>query len=240
MKNSVTSIAALAALMIVFSCSRFGGLVKTNLFEGDNALKAANAIKDKVGGAVNVIRVEMHSDELDITIQSPKNPKDIDKWTYKNGAVTGPEPVQVMSIGNATMTGDKFDTTPIDDIGWANVPATIKKALDLSNLENAKINLISMDGQYPETADPSLKEDREKKISDMQKQNDEFGKNCVKQSNPGCLKEMMDRQKEIIDLKIGRSARKAFVLTWRLFVEGPRGRKDFWADKTGKLNEQPF
>lgn len=211
-----------------------------NLFEGDNALKAANAIKDKVGGPVNVIRVEMHSDELEITIQSPKNPKDIDKWTYKNGSVTGPEPVQVMSIGNATMTGDKYDVTPIDDIGWTNVPATIKKALDLSNLENAKVNLISMDGQYPETADPSLKEDREKKISDMQKQNDEFGKNCVKQSNPECLKEMMDRQKEIIDLKMRKSERKAFVLTWRLFVEGPRGRKDFWAKKDGTLNEKPF
>ena len=27
------------------------------------------------------------------------------------------------------------------------------------------------------------------------------------------------------------------VFTWRLFVEGPRGRKDFYADKSGKINE---
>lgn len=226
MKNIVTGILAIGALVIVLSCSRFGGLVKTDLFEGDNAAKAATAIKDKVGGPVNVIRVEMHSDELEITIQSPKNPKDIDKWTYKNGSVTGPEPVQVMSIGNATMTGDKYDTTPIDDIGWANVPATIKKAIELSNLENAKVNLISMDGQRPETADPELKAQSEK---DREAQR----KACMEKPAGGigdCLRK----------LTFGNLTGGKFVLTWRLFVEGPRGRKDFWAKKDGTLNEKPF
>ena len=79
-KNIVTCITALAALVLVLSCSRLGSVVKADLLEGDNAAKAANAIKVKVGGAVNVIRVSLRPDELEVTSQSPKNPKDIDKW----------------------------------------------------------------------------------------------------------------------------------------------------------------
>ena len=46
---------------------------------------------------------------------------------------------------------------------------------------------------------------------------------------------------KVQDLRSGNSTDKnKFVLTWRLFVEGPRGRKDFWADKNGKLNEKSF
>jgi hypothetical protein len=38
----------------------------------------------------------------------------------------------------------------------------------------------------------------------------------------------------------GTIGKSKLVFTWRLFVEGPRGRKDFWADKNGKLNEKWF
>ncbi|HEV7701582.1 MAG TPA: hypothetical protein VGO43_15230 [Pyrinomonadaceae bacterium] len=210
-------------LAAVLGCSRLGQLGgKVNLFEGDTAAKAAAAIKDKVGGPTNVIRVEMRTDEMKVTIQSPKNAKDIDEYTYKNGSVSGPEPVQVMQIGDLAMTGDKYGTTPIDEIGWANIPATVQRAIEVSKLENAKVNTLSMDAEVVTQGSPELKEQ-------LDKETDAKRDACMKSSNMGpCLQRLM----------IGQG--RPLVLTWRLFVESPRGRKDFWADKDGKLNEKAF
>src|SRR4051812_9545455 len=108
MKNKINlCLVGVCLALATLGCSKLAAVgAKVNLFEGDNAAKAADAIKAKVGGPTNVIRVEMHSDEMKVTIQSPKNAKDIDEYTYKNGSVDGPQPVQVMQIGDLSMTGD--------------------------------------------------------------------------------------------------------------------------------------
>ena len=218
-----TCLVCFCLLASVLGCSRFAQLgTKVDLFTGDNAARAAAAIKNKVGGPTNVIRVEMHTDEMKITIQSPKDPKDIDEYTFKNGSVTGPQPVQVMQIGSLSMTGDKYGTTPIDDIGWANVAATAQRAIEVSKLENAHIDLISMDAEQVTQGSPELKAQVDKEAAAKREA-------CLKSASPGdCI------------FKLTAGADRPLVLTWRLFVEGPRGRKDFWADKTGKLNEKAF
>jgi hypothetical protein len=38
---------------------------------------------------------------------------------------------------------------------------------------------------------------------------------------------------------MGTEARQ-WDLAWRIFVEGPRGRKDFYADKQGNIVENPY
>lgn len=191
MKNTFGLYVSIGTLIVSgLACNKLAAVSGVNLFEGDNAVKAASAIKTKVGAdKVNVISVELRKDQMVVTIQSPKDPKDIDKYTYKNGSVTGPEPVQVIQLGNLSMTGEKYDTTEIGDIGFTAVPDTIKQAIDASKLENANVDLISMDNEVPDGG------------------------------------------------TIGKSK---LVLKWRLFVESPRGRKDFWADKNGKLNPKAF
>jgi hypothetical protein len=180
-------------------CSMLQKMARVNLYEGDNAAQAAAKIKEKVGGEVRVIRAEVRRDRMEVTVRSNKNPKDIDKYEFKNGSVNGPEPVQVMSLGSLEMTGEKYQTMDIDEIGWAALPATVARAKELSKLENAEINLISMAFEHPVHTAP---------------------------------KDSPESKKPLGSVKL--------VFTWRLFVEGPRGRKDFWADKTGKLNETPF
>jgi hypothetical protein len=191
--------AAAVLLTAGLGCGRLAETMNVNLFEGDNAVKAAAKIKEKVGAEVKVIRAEIRKEEMEITIQSPKNPKDIDKYTFKGGKVTGPEPVQVISMGDLTMTGDKYQTTNIDEIGFAAIPATIKEAIALSELENASVDLVSMAYEHPSATTPRAEGERVKRLGQVQ-----------------------------------------LVFTWRLFVQGPRGRKDFWADKNGKLNPKPF
>lgn len=192
-------VSAFSLLFAVLGCGMLQKVATANLLEGDNAAKAAQQIKEKIGGEANVIRAEVRPDKMEVTVRSNKNPKDIDKYEYSNGTVSGPEPVQVISMGPLEMTGDKYQTVAIDDIGWAGIPATVKRAIELSNLENAEIDLVSMAFEHPTHTVPKKAGERTKPLGEVQ-----------------------------------------LVFTWRLFVQGPRGRKDFWADRSGKLNETPF
>jgi hypothetical protein len=246
MKNKISAAVATATILLVgLGCSKLALPGKVNLLEGDNAVKAVAKLKDKISAdQVNVIRVEIRKDEMELTIQSPKNPKDIDKYTFKNGVVSGPEPVQIMSIGSLEMTADKYDTTNIDEIGFTAIPETIKQAIALSELENAGVTLISMDGQSPQTGNPQLKEDRKKELDALDKEFKEKRDACFNlkgRQMAACLFEIKPLYDKAQDLRSGRGPGKTkLVLTWRLFVESPRGRKDFWADKDGKLNEKWF
>lgn len=186
-------------LVAGLGCSMLQKMAAANLHEGDNAAQAAKKIKEKIGGEVQVIRAEVRPGKMEVTVRSNKNPKDIDKYKYANGSVSGPEPVQVMTLGSLEMTADKYQTVEIDEIGWAEIPVTVARAKELSKLENAEIDLVSMAFEHPSHTLP---------------------------------KDSPEGKKPIGEAKL--------VFTWRLFVQGPRGRKDFWADKVGKLNETPF
>lgn len=186
-------------LLAGLGCSMLQKMAVANLHEGDNAAQAAKKIKEKIGGEVRVIRAEVRPSKMELTVRSNTNPKDIDKYEYANGTVKGPEPVQVLSLGSLEMTGDRYQTVEIDEIGWAAIPATVARARELSKLEDAEIGLVSMAFEHPSHTAP---------------------------------KDSAEAKKPLGEAKL--------VFTWRLFVEGPRGRKDFWADKAGKLNETSF
>ncbi len=114
-----------------------------DLFESDNAAKAA-AIKQKAGtDRVNVIRVEVKPHVMKVTIQSPTNPKDQDEYTYERGSVSGPEPVKIHSV----FANNIPHSTEIGEINFAAIPAAIKRAIELAQAEGARVTLISMDQQ---------------------------------------------------------------------------------------------
>lgn len=165
---------------------------KVDLFESDNAAKAATAIKQKAGtDKVNVIRVEVRPHVMKVTIQSPTNPKEQDEYTFERGSASGPEPVKIHNV----FANNIPNTTEIGEINFAAIPATIKRAIELAEAEGAKVDLISMDHQNAAIANPKLE---------------------------------------------NQSEGKKWALTWRIFVEGTRVSKYFWADKQGKLNEKAF
>lgn len=151
MRNSISNLLAIAFVFVVgIGCSQLSGLGKVDLFEGNNAAKAAAKIKEKVGAdKVNVIRVEMRKDKLEVTIQSPTDPKNIDSYTFSGGSVTGPKPVKAISFGDNVMTADKYGSTEIGDIGFANVPAAINEAIAASKVENGKVEVITMEPDLP-------------------------------------------------------------------------------------------
>lgn len=240
MKNLATMCTAmLVVLVAVLGCSRFSTLGNVDLYEGDNAAKAAAAIKEKIGAnKIGVIMAEVRKDSMKITIQAPDNPKNMDEYTYEKGRASGPKPVQAMSFGNLEMTADKYHLTDFSEINFAAIPETVKKAIARSGLENGKVDVISMDQEYAETTHPDLKAEKKRKSDELRQQILDKTKECFKTTSSNCMEELRQLQKQQTDAMMGRGERQ-WDLAWRLFVEGPRGRKDFYADKQGNLIDNP-
>ena len=240
MKNLATMCTAMLVVLIaVLGCSRFSTLGNVDLYQGDNAAKAAAAIKDKIGASkIGVITAEVRKDSMKITIQAPDNPKNMDEYTFEKGRASGPKPVQAMSFGKLEMTADKYHLTDFSEINFAAIPETVRKAIARSGLENGRVDVISMDQEYAETTHPDLKAEKKRKTEELKQQILDKTKECFKTTSTNCMNELRDLQKQQSDMMMGRGERQ-WDLAWRIFVEGPRGRKDFYADKQGNLIDNP-
>ena len=164
----------------------------------------------------------------------------MDEYTYEKGRASGPKPVQAMSFGKLEMTADKYHLTDFSEINFAAIPETVRKAIARSGLENGHVDVISMDQEYAETTHPELKVEKKRKADDLQKQIEDKMNSCFKTSDSSkCMSELSQLQKQQSDMRLGKGERQ-WDLAWRIFVEGPRGRKDFYADKQGKLVDNPY
>ena len=242
MKKSSAPVAAFSLLLLaVLGCKQLANVASADLFQGDNAAKAAAAIKSKVGvDHVKVISAEVRKDSMKITIQAPDNPKNMDEYTFEKGRASGPKPVQVMSLGNLEMTADKYHVTDLGDINFAAIPDTVQKAITRSGLENGKVDLISMENAYAETVNPNLKAEKKRKADDLRKQITAKTAECIKTTAPSnCMDELHQLQKQQMNSMMGTGERQ-WDLAWRIFLEGPRGRKDYYADKQGNIVDNPY
>jgi len=239
-KSSSLGAAFVVLLLAVLGCKQLANVGSTDLFQGDNAAKAAAAIKSKVGAdQVKVISAEVRKDSMKITIQAPDNPKDLDEYTFEKGRATGPKPVQAMSLGNLEMTADKYHVTDLSDISFAAIPDTVQKAIARSGLENGKVDLISMENAYAETVNPGLKAEKKRKADELKNQIQEKTSECFKSVNDKCMEELHALQKQQMNSMMGAGQRQ-WDLAWRIFIEGPRGRKDYYADKQGNIVDTPY
>jgi hypothetical protein len=85
-----------------------------------------------------------------------------------------------------------------------------------------------------------MKAEKKRKADDLQKQIEDKMNSCFKASDSSkCVSELNQLQKQQTDMRMGKAERQ-WDLAWRLFVEGPRGRKDYYADKQGNLIDNPY
>jgi hypothetical protein len=239
-KILTATVAFLFVLLVALGCKQLTNMGQVNLFERDGAAKAAAAIKAKVGSdKINVIRAEVRKDSMKITIQAPNNPKNLDEYTYEKGRADGPKPVQAMSFGSLEMTADKYHVTDLSQINFAAIPDTVQKAIARSGLEKGQVDLISMENAYAEMTNPALKEQKKRDKDQLTQQVQDKTKECFKTTSSKCFDELRALQKQQMDTTMGKGVRQ-WDLAWRIFVEGPRGRKDFYADKQGNIIDNPY
>lgn len=236
-------VALLPVIFVGIACDRLVIPGNVDLFEGDNAKQAVAKIKTKIGAEkVKVIRAEIRQNVMKIQIQAPDNPKNIDEYTFERGSVSGPKPVEILSLGKLEMTGDKYHPTDLDEIDFGAIPGTIIQAIALANTEGAEVELISMDLQKAEMTNPQLKQQRKSEAAELTKKIEQKEKECFSSKSfpEKCLNDLLQLKNRERELSSNTGKVKDWDLAWRIFIRGTRARKDFWADKKGKIIENPF
>lgn len=196
---------------------------KMNMFEGTAAQDGATKIKQKLGvDDLKVKYIEIHEDRMQLTIQDPAKPKNFDEYTYSNGVVSGPKPVEALVLGDQEFTADKTSLFSLSEIDLGLVPEVCRKATERAQVEDGKPDLISIDWGHASLT--QTKAEKEQKRADERK---EF----ERQARSGKIDNQMDRlRRRLSDL----------VVTWRVWIKGPRATKDYWFDAKGKLSEEPY
>ena len=218
-------IATLCLLAISAMNCRFSSLpgAKMNMFEGTNARDGGTKIKQKLGvDDLKVKHIEIHEDRIQITIQDPAKPQNFDEYTYSKGVLSGPKPVAALVIGSQEFTADKTSLFSLSEIDLSLVPEVCRKAAERAQVEDGKPDLISIDW-----ANVSLTKTRAEKERRQVDESKEF----ERQARAG---KMDDPINKVI------SRLSDLVVTWRVWIRGPRASKDFWFDAKGTLSEEPY
>jgi hypothetical protein len=219
MSKSFISVATIGLLiLVILGCQRsmLPG-AKMNMFEGTNAQDGAAKVKSKLGtDNVKVSRMEIHEDRMSIVVQDPAKPKNFDEYTYERGTISGPKPVPAMTVGNQEFTADKSRLFDLKEVNLGLVPEVCRKAAEKAQIEAGKCENISVDWESPRWT--RSKEENDKiqadKRAEMQKQ--------VRAGKYDMMKNLRERGDEL-------------VVTWRVWIRGPRATKDFWVDAKGTV-----
>jgi hypothetical protein len=215
LKSISTALLTLTSIILVAVACKYSSLpgTKMNMFEGTNAQDGAAKIKSKLGvDNVKVSRIEIHDDRMSIVVQDPKKPKNFDEYTYERGAVSGPTPVPAITFGNQELTADKSRLFDLNDVNLRLVPDVCRKAVEKAQIEEGKCENISVDWESPRWT--RSKEENDKAAEERRK------KFMSGKGDP--LKTMGDSLQDL-------------VVTWRVWIKGPRATKDFWADAKGNV-----
>jgi hypothetical protein len=210
--RSLFALAAVAILIIVIVGCKLSSLpgAKMNMFEGSNAQDGAAKIKSKIGVSdIKVSRMDIREDHVQIVVQDPNKPKNFDQYTYEKGSVKGPEPVPAMSFGNQELTADKSRLFNLSEVNLGLVPEVCKKAADKAQIEDGKCEIIAIDWESARWT--RTKEENDKRAEERRQRMLKGGK--------------FDPLVDLGDL----------VVTWRVWIKGPRSTKDFWVDKNGTV-----
>lgn len=212
LKSITTALLTVTALMLLAVACKYSALpgAKMNMFEGTNAQDGAAKIKAKLAvDNVKVSRIEIHDDRMSIVVQDPKKPKNFDEYTYERGAVAGPTPTQVMVVGNQELTPKLFD---LNDVNLGLVPEVCRKAVEKAQIEDGKCENISVDWQSP-------------RWTRSKEENDKAGEERRKKVVAGKADAFKSLTDDLNNL----------VVTWRVWIRGPRATKDFWVDANGTV-----
>jgi hypothetical protein len=214
-----TALLTLTAIILAGVACKYSSLpgARMNMFEGTNAQDGATKIKTKLGADnVKISRIEIHDDRMSIVVQDPKKPKNFDQYTYERGAVSGPTPVPAITFGNQELTADKSRLFDLNDVNLGLVPDVCRKAAEKAQIEDGKCENISVDWESP-------------RWTRSKEENDKAWEQATEQRKKAFLSGKGDPMKTLGD------SLEDLVVTWRVWIRGPRATKDFWVDAKGNV-----
>ena len=185
---------------------------RMNLFEGTNAQDGATKLKEKIGVEfIKLTGIEIHEDRMEMWVQAPNSEKNVDKYVFSDGTLTGPERLDPIALGNNQDSTYKMRIFDLSEVNLAAIADVCRKAVERAKIEQGKVDSISI---ALESADRTRTKDEAKR------------------------RDADDKELPLPDFVNKRLADSAVLtVTWRIWVKGSGEIKDFWADKRGNLLE---
>jgi hypothetical protein len=180
------------------------------MFEGTAADDFARQVRTKLGvDDLKARRIEIRRDRMSIVVQDPANPKNGDEYIWDRDGFKGPKPVETLGVGSQAIL------FPLKDVALNLVPEVCRKTEEHAEIEGGKCDSISVDWQSPRWT--RTKEESER-----------IGKEKAN-----------EREKKIRAGTYDGWTPSDLVVTWRIYVKGPRATKDFWVDAKGNIFDYP-
>ncbi len=141
-----TRVSALLAVTLIagvlLACSFTKNLLnKATMFEGTTAKDAAEAFKEKLGGPVRALSLELEPAMATLRAQDPKNLEHVNEYRYAKGIVIGPSPVQLNSL-ERNLKDTLFD---LDEINLAATATLAQAAVQRVAVEGGKVSKMTIE-----------------------------------------------------------------------------------------------
>jgi hypothetical protein len=112
-----------------------------NLLVGPGAAQAAVDDITRELGAVLVTSFDLYDHYAIFEAQDPAKPENLDRYTYRDGALGDPEPVHVTQSVLDELPNTLFSLT---EVSWAAIPALSANALAQLQIEDAEVNHLGV------------------------------------------------------------------------------------------------
>jgi hypothetical protein len=99
---------------------------------------ALDALQQRLGGPLEILRVVVHSDSVEVDARDPRQPTHVDRYHYAEGRFEEPEPVAV-GRNQRELQARLF---PLASADLARVPELVPRALAEVRAEDGRVDLV--------------------------------------------------------------------------------------------------
>jgi len=114
---------------------------RETLFQGSNMKEAASAFKEKIGGPINALSLEIARNKATLIAQDPKRPDQVNEYRYDQLICSGPYPVNIATL-DPFQQNLEASLFPLDEVDLAATAQVVKAALERTNIESGKVSKI--------------------------------------------------------------------------------------------------
>ena len=105
------------------------------------AAPALSEFQRRLGTDVRILSLELSPEEASIAAQDPRNPAHVDRYTYRDGALTGPEP---MAVGR-NMRQIKARSFPLREVDPGILPGIVRAAPAAVRAEDGRVTHLLLE-----------------------------------------------------------------------------------------------
>ena len=119
---------------------------------------AAAALRERFGASARLLSLELRPAGFTVEVQDPAIPSHVDRFTFEEGVIEGPEPVRV----GRNQKQLKAQLFPLADVDFSLMPRLVADAIERGRTEDGKVSHVRIErnegyNDYPTWGPPTLR-----------------------------------------------------------------------------------